>query len=84
MKKTYIYAWMILLALSLFAFLLGYLEYINTLLVSILLVSTFIKGQLLIDHFMGLKNVKLKYRLIPSVWLLVVLTLIGVAYYVPL
>ncbi len=75
---------MILLLLSLFAFLLGYLEYINTFLVSILLISTFIKGQLLIDYFMGLKNVKFKYRFIPSIWLVVVLTLIGVAYYVPL
>ncbi len=84
MKKTLIYVWMILLLLSLFAFLLGYLEYINTFLVSILLISTFIKGQLLIDYFMGLKNVKFKYRFIPSIWLVVVLTLIGVAYYVPL
>ncbi len=84
MKKILIFVWITLLLLSLFAFLLGYLHYINTFMVSILLISTFIKGQLVIDYFMGLKNVKLRYRLIPSAWLAVVLILIGVAYYLPI
>ena len=84
MKKTLEYIWIILVTLTLFAYLLGYLKYINTSLVAVLLVTTFIKGQLVIDYFMDLKEVRLKYRLIPTLWLGVVLSLIAVAYYLPL
>jgi len=31
-----------------------------------LLLATFIKGQLIIDYFLGLKNVSLKYRMIAT------------------
>ena len=83
MKKTFEYIWLSLILLTLFAYLLGYLKYVPTLLVAVLLLSTFIKGQLIIDYFMGLKEVQLKYRLIPSVWLGITITFIGVAYYLP-
>jgi hypothetical protein len=53
----------------------------NSLFVGLLLLTTFIKGQLVIDHFMGLKEVQLKYRIIPTLWLIVILLLIGSAYY---
>ena len=76
--------WIILIILTIFAYLLGYLKLINSSLVAILLISTFIKGELVIDYFMGLKTVKLKYRLIPIIWLGTVLSLIAVAYYLPL
>jgi hypothetical protein len=49
----------------------------------ILLVTTFIKGQLVADYFMGLKTVQTKYRLLPTGWLVIVLSLIAVAYYLP-
>ncbi len=84
MKKYLEYVWIILVVLTIFAYLLGYLKYIDNLFVAILLLSTFIKGQLVIDYFMGLKDVKLKYRLIPSIWLVFVLSFIAVAYYLPL
>lgn len=83
MKKYLEYIWLALVLLTIFAFLLGFLKYINTALVSLLLISTFIKGELIVDYFMGLKEVQLKYRLIPLVWLLVVISLIAVAYYLP-
>jgi len=83
MKKTLEYVWVILVILTIFAYLLGYLKYINTSLVAVLLLTTFIKGQLVIDYFMDLKNVTLKYRLIPCIWLSIVLSLIAVAYYLP-
>ena len=73
--------WIILLLLTVFAFVLGYLKLINSIIVAILLVSTFIKGHLVIEYFMGLKDVTWKYRLIPSLWLLSVLFLIAIAYY---
>ena len=83
MKKQLEYIWVILIVLTIFAFLLGYLKYITTSLVAVLLITTFIKGGLVVDYFMGLKDVKLKYRLIPIVWLFVVISLISVAYYLP-
>ena len=70
-----------LLFLTLFAFLSGWLEAINSIVIASILVTTFIKGQIIIDYFMGLKDVKFKYRMLPAVWLLFVLFMIGVAYY---
>ena len=78
------YIWIILILLTLFAFLLGWLELISSTLVVILLITTFIKGQLVIDYFMGLKNTSLKYRLIPSLWLALVISFIALAYFLPL
>ncbi len=84
LKYTLEIVWFTLVLLTLFAFLLGYLNTINTSIVSLLLISTFIKGQLVIDYFMGLKNVRLRYRSIPALWLFTVISLIATAYYLPL
>ena len=83
MKRILEVVWIILVILTIFAYLLGYLKYVSTSLVAVLLLTTFIKGQLVIDYFMGLKDVKLKYRLIPTLWLGIVILLIAVAYYLP-
>ena len=84
MKTKYLeIVWATLAALTLFAYLLGYLKIISTAFVALLLFTTFVKGQLVIDYFMGLKGVCWKYRMIPTIWLVVVLSLIGVAYYMP-
>ena len=77
-------AWFTLAVLTVFAFALGVLNTINTSIVTLLLISTFIKGQVVIDYFMGLKNVRLRYRLIPTVWLFIVISLISIAYYLPI
>jgi len=77
------YIWIVLVLLTLFAFLLGWLKLVNVTLVGVLLLTTFIKGQLVIDYFMGLKDVALSYRLIPTLWLLLMVSLIAVAYYLP-
>ncbi len=84
MKRILEVIWVVLVILTIFAYLLGYLKYISTTLVAVLLLTTFIKGQLVIDYFMGLKDVQLKYRLIPALWLGVVISLIAVAYYLPI
>ena len=83
MQKTFEYIWLTLIVLTIFAYLLGYLKYINSSLVAVLLFTTFIKGWLVIDYFMDLKEVRLKYRLIPIVWLSIVISLIAIAYYLP-
>ncbi len=83
MTRILEYIWISLVALTLFAYLLGHLKYISTTLVAVLLITTFIKGQLIIDHFMDLKEVRLRYRLIPGVWLFTVISFIATAYYLP-
>lgn len=83
MKKNIEIIWFVLILLSIFAFLLGYLKLVSSTLVVVLLISTFIKGQLVIDYFMGLKEVKFKYRIIPTLWLSAVLSLVAIAYYLP-
>jgi len=64
-----------LVLLTLFAFLSGWFGFVGSIVVAMLLVTTFIKGQLIVDYFMGLKDV------IPIAWLIFVLFFIGIAYY---
>ena len=80
-KRILEYVWIILVILTIFAYLLGSLKLISTSLVAVLLLTTFIKGTLVSDYFMGLKDVNMKYRFIPIIWLGVIILLIGVAYY---
>lgn len=75
--------WIALVGLSVFAFVLGYMEMMNRFFVALLLLSTWVKGQLVSDYFMTLRNVSLQWRIIPLLWLGVVIVLIAVAYYVP-
>ena len=83
MKRTLEYIWIFLVILTIFAYLLGYLKLISTSLVGVLLLTTFIKGAMVSDYFMGLKGVAGKYRFIPLIWLRVVIIFIGIAYYLP-
>jgi hypothetical protein len=83
MKKILEYVWILLVILTIFAYLLGHLKLVSTLLVGVLLLTTFIKGTLVSDYFMGLNGVKGKYRFIPIIWLSIVIILIGIAYYLP-
>jgi hypothetical protein len=75
--------WLSLILFSLFAYLIGKLEHFSSIFSILLLLGTLLKGQLIIDYFMGLKSVQLKYRLIPMLWLGVIIILIAVAYYLP-
>jgi len=84
MKRILEYTWIILVLLTIFAYLLGYMKYINTSLIALLLFTTLIKGELVIDYFMGLKDVTFKYRVIPIAWLVFVISSIAYAYYIPI
>ena len=75
--------WFGLLALTVFAFLLGYFKVQNSFFIFLLLGTTFIKGQLIVDFFMNLSEVQLKYRLLPILWLALVIGLIALAYFLP-
>lgn len=73
----------VLVVLSFSAFLVGYLELFSGFFAILLVVSTFVKGQLISDYFMDLREVEFKYRLIPTIWLVLVLLLIAIAYMLP-
>jgi hypothetical protein len=70
-----------LILLTVFAFILGKISSISNFMIIILLLSTLIKGYLIIDYFMGLKDVRAKYRLIPILWLVLVLGGIGFSFF---
>ena len=83
MKKRAELIWIVLVVFTIFAYFLGQFDFVNTLMVGILLMTTFIKGELITDYFMSLKNVKLKYRMIPTIWLAAIMSSVAVAYYLP-
>ena len=82
MKNKFEIIWLILLFLTIFAYSLGEMQTINKYFVAILLITTFIKVQLVTDYFMDLHEVQAKYRFIPTVWLTIVISLIATAYYI--
>lgn len=73
--------WIALLLFSSFAFILALFEIISDFFVALLLLTTFIKGYLVIEHFMGLSEISLKFRLIPTIWLSLVIFFVTIAYY---
>lgn len=77
-------SWSILILLTIFAFMFGGLELGNMTIVSVILLSTIIKGQIVIDYFMGLHQVRWQWRIILSGWLLFVIGMIGLAYWLGL
>jgi hypothetical protein len=83
MKIKYYLEWVYftLISLTVFAFILGKISSISNFMIIILLLSTLIKGYLIIDYFMGLKDVRAKYRFIPIVWLVLVLGGIGFSFF---
>lgn len=84
MKLTVDVIWINLLLLSLASFLIGKFDLSNSIIFITLLISIFIKGELIIDHFMGLKDINWRYRSIPILWLGIILLFIALAYYLPI
>ncbi|PLY08142.1 MAG: hypothetical protein C0625_02860 [Arcobacter sp.] len=83
MIKT-IYIYIILFLLTSITLFLGNSNSFTSTFTIIVFITTIIKGQLIIDYFMGLKNVKLKYRMFISLWLLLIVGLISIAYLLPI
>lgn len=72
--------WLILVGLSLLMFALAQSELGPKLFVITILISSWFKGQMIIDHFMGLRHVDIIWRLIISMWLILVLSVILIVY----
>ncbi len=83
MKNKIKIVYFTLIFLTFLSFVLSYLEMMTYTFVSIVLITTFIKGKLIIDYFMELKTCSRAYVLIPTIWLTLVLSLIAYAYYIP-
>jgi len=79
--NNYTKIYLILFSLTTFAFLTAYLEITSLSIIAILLFTTFIKGHLIIEYFMQLKEVSGSYRYIPTIWLGSVILLIALGYY---
>ncbi|VAX14190.1 hypothetical protein MNBD_GAMMA24-2674 [hydrothermal vent metagenome] len=85
-KKTFLYlrpctwVWLLLMALTLMILAVAETGMSGGYIVSLLIISMLVKTQIVADYFMGLKRVRLRWRLIVSAYLLVVMSMIGLAY----
>ena len=78
------YVWLILILLTIFAFMVGEFELGGITIITTIILSTLIKGHLIVDYFMGLHRVGWKWRLMMYSWLLFVIGMIGFAYFLGL
>ncbi len=78
------WVWLILIGLTLAVLAVGKAGLGGMAIVSLLLVSTLVKTTMVADYFMGLKRTRLLWRLIVWGYLLVVISMIGLAYWLGL
>jgi len=72
--------WVLVMATTLLMFLLAQNGFTQQVLVLMMLIAAWLKGQLIIDHFMGLRRVAVLWRLVVSFWLILVLGIIFSVY----
>ena len=72
--------WLTLVVLTLLTYAVGVSGLGGAVVVAGILLSVAVKGQLVVDVFMGLKGVRSPWRWIVTAWLFIVLVLIGVAF----
>jgi len=80
-NRNALYVWLVLVLLTLVTYAVAKLGYGGISVVAMLLLSVSIKGQLVIDYFMGLAHVQSRWKWLVSVWLVTVVLLIGLAYW---
>ncbi|HHJ18034.1 MAG TPA: hypothetical protein ENJ80_15215 [Gammaproteobacteria bacterium] len=76
------FVWLILVLLTLATYAVGRLGYGGVTVVVMLLASISLKGQLIIDYFMGLAQVRSRWKWVVTGWLASVVALIGMAYWI--
>lgn len=72
--------WVILVTLTLIGYWIGEQGMSGTVALAILLSAAFVKGQLVISHFMEMKEAPNSWKWIPSGWMVIVLAAIAVTY----
>ena len=78
-ESTKIY--LTLIALTYLAFFIGLTEVSNVWFVAVLLLSTFVKGKMIIDYFMGMNEYLSRWNNFPTLWLGLVLLVISGVYF---
>ena len=73
--------WLILIILTLITAYVGYLQLSGLYIVGFILLMVYIKGQLIIDHFMGLRNVRGFWRLAMLGFVTIIPGIIFTGYY---
>ena len=68
--------WLLLMSMTFMVFMLAQNGVGQKTLVLIMLLTAWFKGQLIIDHFMGLRRVAVLWRMIISIWLVFILSVI--------
>lgn len=76
--------WLVLMGLTFVTLGIGQLGLEGMPVVGLLMVMTFIKGQMVADYFMGLKRVAWRWRIVILLYMVIVCTLISTAYYLSL
>lgn len=79
-NRNALLVWLVLVMLTGASYTLGRFGFGGTGIMLVLLLSVTLKGQLVADHFMGLRGVRSRWRRVVTGWLLVVVALIGLAY----
>lgn len=72
--------WLLLLLLTFIAFFSGQLMLGGRIVMSIILLATILKGTLIADYFMDLRNTRLLWRMLIWGWLIVVAGAVSLAY----
>ncbi len=75
------WTWLILIALTLAVLAIGQAGLSGITIVVLLLLSTLVKTHLVADYFMALKHARPLWRMIINIYLLLVISLIGLAYW---
>ena len=70
-----------LISLTFLAFFIGLTEISSGWFVGVLLFSTFVKGKLIVDYFMGMVEYKSRWGNFPTLWLSLVLLVGGGVYF---
>ena len=73
--------WAILVGLTLALLVVGQSGAEGPVITAVILAATLVKTHMVADYFMGLKQTRLLWRVIISVYLLIVISMIGLAYW---
>ena len=75
------WVWLMLLVLTLAVLTVGQMGLGGITIVTLLLVSTLVKTQIVADYFMGLKNGRPLWRIIMMAYIWIIISMIGLAYW---
>ena len=76
-----LFVWIVLMLLTAAAWAVGVGGWSGDAVAAGVLATTFVKGQLVVDRYMGLVRVRGPWRVLLAAWLLVVLGAVGLAFH---